>query len=279
MPTSIKAALKKWEEATGRKAGESKEIKLIGVYPPIEKMEGPFHLLINCEKFSLSTNQIVSISNLQAFKTLKVLSLGRNNIKSLQGIEGAAESLEQLWISYNQIDRLKPIRNLLRLKVMYLSHNYVREWREFEHLTELPCLEDLVFIGNPLEEEASANGKYQDEVTKVISLFILIMNMFLSFLQVRKTSLFFIFSSIFQRLLYLKKLDGYPVIRNVEVAEEDDDDEKVLLMDEIERMANEGDEEDEEDADKEEKEEGDEDEDDEGDDDDVDSQNSSEHDD
>ena len=167
MPTTIKAALKKWEEATARKAGEAKEIKLIGVYPPIEKMEGPFHLLINCEKFSLSTNQIANISNLQAFKTLKVLSLGRNIIKSLQGIEGAAESLEQLWISYNQVDRLKPIRNMLRLKVLYMSHNYVREWREFEHLTELPCLEDLVFIGNPLEEDASANGKYQEEVTKV----------------------------------------------------------------------------------------------------------------
>ena len=85
MPTTIKAALKKWEEATARKAGEAREIKLIGVYPPIEKMEGPFHLLINCEKFSLSTNQISNISNLQAFKTLKVLSLGRNLIKSLQG--------------------------------------------------------------------------------------------------------------------------------------------------------------------------------------------------
>ena len=84
MPTTIKAALKKWEEATGRKAGEAKEIKLIGVYPPIEKMEGPFHLLINCEKFSLSTNCIANISNLQAFKNLKVLSLGRNIIKSLQ---------------------------------------------------------------------------------------------------------------------------------------------------------------------------------------------------
>ena len=167
MPTTIKAALKKWEEATGRKAGEAKEIKLIGVYTPIEKMEGPFHLLINCEKFSLSTNQIANISNLQAFKTLKTLSLGRNIIKSLQGIEGAAESLEQLWISYNQVDRLKPIRNMLRLKSLYMSHNYVREWREFEHLTELPCLEDLVFIGNPLEEDASANGKYQEEVTKV----------------------------------------------------------------------------------------------------------------
>merc|ERR1712004_819868 len=89
MPTTIKAAIKKWEEATGKKAAEAKEIKLIGVYPPIEKMEGPFHLLIN------------------SFKSLRILSLGRNIIKSLQGIEGAAETLEQLWISYNQIDRFK----------------------------------------------------------------------------------------------------------------------------------------------------------------------------
>ena len=84
MPTTIKAAIKKWEEATGRKAGEAKEIKLIGVYPPIERMEGPFHLLINCEKFSLSTNMITNINNLQSFKVLKILSLGRNNLKSLQ---------------------------------------------------------------------------------------------------------------------------------------------------------------------------------------------------
>ena len=34
-----------------------------------------------------------------------------------QGIEGASETLEQLWISYNQIDRMKPIRSLQRLKV------------------------------------------------------------------------------------------------------------------------------------------------------------------
>lgn len=34
---------------------------------------------------------------------LKVLSLGRNLIKSLQGIEGSCETLEQLWISYNQV--------------------------------------------------------------------------------------------------------------------------------------------------------------------------------
>ena len=30
MPTTIKAALKKWEEASGKKSAEAKEIKLIG---------------------------------------------------------------------------------------------------------------------------------------------------------------------------------------------------------------------------------------------------------
>ena len=66
----------------------------------------------------------------------------------------------------------------------------VREWREFEHLSELPCLEDLVFIGNPLEEEATVNGNYTQQVSK--------------------------------RLLLLKKLDGYPIIREEEGDGEDD---------------------------------------------------------
>ena len=46
----------------------------------------------------------------------------------------------------------------------------MREWREFEHLTELPCLEDLVFIGNPLEEEATLNGNYTQQVSKRLML-------------------------------------------------------------------------------------------------------------
>ena len=66
----------------------------------------------------------------------------------------------------------------------------MREWREFEHLSELPCLEDLVFIGNPLEEEATINGNYTQQVSK--------------------------------RWLLLKKLDGYPIIREEEGDGEDD---------------------------------------------------------
>ena len=38
-----------------------------------------------------------------------------------QGIEAVAETLEQLWISYNQIDKLKPIRSLTKLQVLSLA--------------------------------------------------------------------------------------------------------------------------------------------------------------
>ena len=47
-----------------------------------------------------------------------------------------------------------------------MAHNYVREWREFEHLSELPVLEDLVFIGNPLEEDCASAGAYNDQVIR-----------------------------------------------------------------------------------------------------------------
>ena len=56
--------------------------------------------------------------------------------------------------------------NFFVYQVLYISHNYIKDWREFEHMTELPVLEDHVFIGNPLEEELSAGGKYTEEIIK-----------------------------------------------------------------------------------------------------------------
>ena len=93
-----------------------------GQYPPIKNMDGPFHQLLQCEKMSLSSNCISVITNLSGFKKLKCLTLGRNLIKNLHGIESAGDTLESLWISYNSIDRLKPIRSLQKLKVCYTDN-------------------------------------------------------------------------------------------------------------------------------------------------------------
>lgn len=204
MPTTIKAAIKKWEDATGKKAADSKEVKINAMYPPIEKLDAAgLTQLAHCEKVSLSTNCITSLSNLGQLKKIKILSLGRNIIKNLQGIEAVSDTLTTLWISYNQIDRLKPIRSLQKLKVLFISHNFIRDWREFDHLSELPFLEDLVFIGNPLEENYSGTGRWEEEVSK--------------------------------RLLHLKKLDGFPVIRD-EVEDEEEEINSTLDPDEIAAM-------------------------------------------
>ncbi|XP_042630153.1 dynein axonemal light chain 1 [Cyprinus carpio] len=182
--TTIKEALVKWEEKTGEKASEATAVKLYGQIPPIEKMDASLSNLVNCERLSLSTNCIEKIANLNGLKNLKILSLGRNNVKNLNGLEAVGDTLEELWISYNLIEKLKGIHVMKKLKVLYMSNNLVKEWGEFQKLADLPSLVDLVFVGNPLEEKYSADGNWIEEATK--------------------------------RLPKLKKLDGNPVIKQEE---------------------------------------------------------------
>ncbi|NXF98004.1 DNAL1 protein, partial [Eubucco bourcierii] len=183
--TTIKEALAKWEEKNGQKASEAKEVKLYGQIPPVERMDESLSTLVNCEKLSLSTNCIERIANLNSLKNLRILSLGRNNIKNLNGLEAVAETLEELWISYNFIEKLRGIRVMKKLKILYMSNNLVKDWdvlsmfhslvgvftfvvaAEFVRLAELPLLEDLVFVGNPLQEKyASDQNNWIEEATK-----------------------------------------------------------------------------------------------------------------
>ncbi|KAM6335730.1 dynein axonemal light chain 1 [Podargus strigoides] len=166
--TTIKEALAKWEEKNGQKASEAKEVKLYGQIPPVERMDESLSTLVNCEKLSLSTNCIERIANLNSLKNLRILSLGRNNIKNLNGLEAVADTLEELWISYNFIEKLRGIRVMKKLKVLYMSNNLVKDWAEFVRLAEVPLLEDLVFVGNPLQEKYASDQKnnWIDEATK-----------------------------------------------------------------------------------------------------------------
>ncbi|XP_042879681.1 dynein axonemal light chain 1-like [Penaeus japonicus] len=182
--TTVREALKQWEEGTGQKAGEALEVKLIGLYPPIEKLDSSLQALVNCEKLCLSTNMIEKLSHLNNLRNLKILSLGRNNVKTFAGLEVLAETLEQLWISYNLIEKMKGVGVLKKLKVLYMSNNLVKDWVEFIKLTELTALEELNFVGNPLEEKHTGEGTWRTEVER--------------------------------KLTGLKKLDGLPIIREMD---------------------------------------------------------------
>lgn len=188
--TSIKDALAVWSQKTeGQDAKEAKVIKLYMQIPPIEKLDATLSTLVNCEMLSLSSNCIEKITNLNGLKNLKILSIGRNSIKALTGLEAVGDTLEELWISYNNIEKLKGIAALSKLKVLYMSNNNVKDWGEFQKLAELPQLQDLLFVGNPLEEKHSVDGDWRDQALK--------------------------------RLKRLKKLDGVPVVQEEEEEAED----------------------------------------------------------
>ncbi|XP_060596535.1 dynein axonemal light chain 1-like [Ruditapes philippinarum] len=186
--TTIKDAIAKFEEKEGCKASEAAHVVMYAQIPPVEKMDASLSTLAKCEHLALSTNCIEKIANLNGLKNLKILSLGRNNIKSLTGLEAVGDTLEQLWISYNRIEKLKGVNVLKKLKVLYMSNNEVKDMNELVKLDDLPCLVELVFTGNPLQESFGDDATYRTKVS--------------------------------EKLKKIKKLDGVPVIR------ENDDDEQ-----------------------------------------------------
>ncbi|EFN64869.1 Dynein light chain 1, axonemal [Camponotus floridanus] len=182
-PTTCKEAIRRWEEETGHEAATATEVILSFQWPPIEKMDNALAVLANCEKLSLSTNMIEKIAGIGSLKSLKIISLGRNLIKGFAGFEALGDTLVEIWISYNCIEKMKGIQAMKNLRVLYMSNNLVREWNEFARLQELPNLQDLVFVGNPLYENHEVE-QWRIEVAR--------------------------------RLPSLEKLDGEPIIRTEE---------------------------------------------------------------
>lgn len=179
--TTIKEAFKKWEERNeGKDITKATDVGLQFMFPPIDKMDNNLNTLQKCEKLSLSTNIIEKITGINQLKNLKVLSLSRNYIKNFSGLEGVGDTLEELWVSYNFIEKLKGVGVLKKLKVLYISNNLIKEWSEFNKLQDMPALEDLLFVGNPLYESVDVET-WKTEAAR--------------------------------RLPNLRKLDGDPVVR------------------------------------------------------------------
>ena len=84
---------------------------------------------------------------LTGMSKLKVLSLGRNNIKKIEKLDDVAESLEQLWISYNQITSLDGLASLSKLTTLYCSNNQIKAFSELDKLKSNEQLKDVLFLG------------------------------------------------------------------------------------------------------------------------------------
>lgn len=87
--------------------------------------------------------------------------------------EVLADNLEQLWVSYNSIDRLKPIEQMKKLEVFYVSNNMVKDFTEINKMAAMPKLRDLLFVGNPCMEDMDSSNYRRDVCRRLPQLKIL----------------------------------------------------------------------------------------------------------
>ena len=138
-PTTVKEAVKRFEDAQGVDATEAERVRSSPRHIDRTRMctnrsscgvrfrrsrkwmrrcrrsrtarEMIFHVhhvifSRHCRYLSLSSNNIDKISSLSGMEKLRVLSLGRNVIKKIENLDGVIETIEELWISYNQLEKL-----------------------------------------------------------------------------------------------------------------------------------------------------------------------------
>merc|ERR1712046_60214 len=116
------------------------------------KMDSSLNQLVNVKHLALSTNCIDKMISLPALKNLEVLSLGRNNIKKIAGLEEVGATLKQLWLSHNSISTLDGMSPCMKLETFFISNNKIKDFGELAKIASLPELRNVLFVGNPLYE-------------------------------------------------------------------------------------------------------------------------------
>ena len=167
--TTTAQAIKTWEKKNeGASISEAEEVNLCLQQPPMTKLDTKvLSNLKKCQKLSLSTNMIDRMVSLTGMAELKILSLGRNNIKKIEKLEDVAGTLEQLWISYNQISSLDGLACLTSLTTLYCSNNLIKSFSELDKLKANEKLRDVLFIGNPMyTEEVSSKEEARIEILR-----------------------------------------------------------------------------------------------------------------
>ena len=158
-------ALVEWvKQHPDQRLEEVEEMSLQFQAPPIKVMGDRLAQLASCKKLSISTNNIEEIGFLPP--RIEILAIGRNMLKKIDKIDKAAATLQQLWMSYNNVKSFGALVACKRLRVLYAAHNLIDKISEIDRLGQLPNLEDVVLIGNPLYIDLNKKGTYRSEMTK-----------------------------------------------------------------------------------------------------------------
>ena len=59
-------------------------------------------------------------------------------------------TLTELWLSYNQIEKLDGLSRCGVLHTLFISNNRIKVWDELAKLANLPELKNVLLTGNPI---------------------------------------------------------------------------------------------------------------------------------
>lgn len=130
-------------------------------------------ILTSLEYLKLNDSIIRSFRDIgTSFKNVRVLHIARCELKEVQGIQ-AFEQLEELYISFNEIDDLFDISFLEHLSVLDFEGNNVQAVEQLMYLKRLRNLTEVNFKHNPISSGQTAAVYYERVVENVPNLEIL----------------------------------------------------------------------------------------------------------
>ena len=157
---SLQEAIGDWEkehEEEGRKLCDEEWVDLI--FRGIADLDSNgLNYIKGCKKLSLSSNFISKIPDLH-FDNIEILSLGRNKIRAVRGLDFLGKTLRELWISYNEIEKLDGFKSLTKLQKLYIGNNLIAKIDELNNLSSLTELKE-----NPTLYDSKPQDKLPDDI-------------------------------------------------------------------------------------------------------------------
>lgn len=116
----------------------------------INRIDQCIKLIPKLKTLNLEQNKIKTITYLKCLPYLRTLNLRENLITECNDCHLELGNLVTLNLSQNKIKSLYGFRKMYSLVQLNLSCNLIIDIDEVDHLSGLPCLEDLLLTGNPL---------------------------------------------------------------------------------------------------------------------------------
>lgn len=116
----------------------------------LKTVDDSISLLPAVEKLDLSHNNISALCSFTELPRLSVLNLSANCITEIESLHIKVGKIVQLDLSQNRISTLKGFSRLYSLESLDVGSNLVSELAEVKHISNLPCLENLVLIGKQI---------------------------------------------------------------------------------------------------------------------------------